>query len=322
MQVNENLKHFEQRILKFKEYIALQQLGPEVDTEKKLLNRLENHYETLKNSNEIFIAEATSNLKLNCFPEETLIQNLGAIYWIFGPAYEETISFKRYRIEFLHVVPNERIDHGCMFRVSAHIYENEHPLITNAQLEFWKSGSYSTEVDDIGISYHSLNQKYKNIHWFSKMAYTLARTWNYYFQSISLREAKRSGLLESHSTNGFNQNAFDNVEALEHEALEILDNDTIDLIQKFASNQALHQALYARDDELEFCIPIKIGRTEPTLLYALTSGTAYTIHDNDIYIWYKPSQTLNGSAFYKLKRFLFLNNGRTVKYFLNKNTKL
>ena len=46
----------------------------------------------------------------NSFSEEELIQKLGVIYWIFGQTYEETISFKKYRIEFLQILPNDKLD--------------------------------------------------------------------------------------------------------------------------------------------------------------------------------------------------------------------
>ena len=61
---------------------------------------------------------------------------------------------------------------------------------------------------------------------------------------------------------------------------------------------------------------------EKTLLYALTSGTAYTIENGNIYIWYKPFKGFEGAGFYKLKRFVFLDDGSTVKYFLDENEKL
>lgn len=195
---NEKLKSLEHRIEMLKERIELEKVGPEVDTARRILLGLEEKYDILKKSNGIFIAEATSGIKSNSFSEEVLSQKLGAIYWIFGPSYEETFSFKKYRIDFLEIVPNEEFDNGCLMRVKVNIYENDQPLITeNAKIEFWKGWSDSTEVDDIGISCNNTNGKYNNFHWFRKIGYTLAKTWNEYFQTVPLIEAKESGFIEN-----------------------------------------------------------------------------------------------------------------------------
>lgn len=200
MQVNEKLKNFEHRINKLKQRIELQQVGPEVDTARKILYRLEISYENLKKNNDIFIAEVTSSKKANSFSEEELIQNLGAIYWIFGPSYEEIVSFKKYRIEFLQILPNDSLDWGCLMRVQVHIYEDDKPFMTkNTIIEFWKGWGESTEVDDIGISTDETAEKYNNCHWFLKIAYTLARTWNQYFRTVPLIEAKESGLIQQYN---------------------------------------------------------------------------------------------------------------------------
>ena len=203
-EINEKLKSLEHRIDMLKQRIKLQKVGPEVDTARKILYGLEAKYDTLKKNKGIFVAEATSVKKANNFSEEELSQKLGAIYWIFGSSYEETVSFKRYRIEFLQILPNDKLNLGCLMRVKVHIYENDKPfMMEDVAIEFWKGWNDSTEVDDIGVSCndtdkkHSNFQKYNNFHWFQKIEYTLAKTWNKYFQTVPLIEAKQSGLLEA-----------------------------------------------------------------------------------------------------------------------------
>ena len=199
-EVNERLKSLEHRINKLKQRIELQKVGPEVYTAKKILYGLELKYESLKKNNtSIPIPEATSPFKkMNDSFEEELIQKLGAIYWIFGPSYEETFSFKKYKIEFLEILPTYGNDSGCLMRVQVNIFENDEPLMTeNVVIEFWKGWRDSTEVDDLGISCHG-HAKYNNFHWFKKISYTLAKTWNEYFKTLPLIEAKKSGLLEAH----------------------------------------------------------------------------------------------------------------------------
>lgn len=198
MQANERLKSLEHRIDMLKQRIELQKIGPEVDTARKILKGLEAKYDTLRKSNGVFIAEATSVKKANNFSEEELSKKLGAIYWIFGSSYEETVSFKRYRIEFLQILPKDEFDDDCLMQVQVHIYENDKPfMMKDVVIEFWKGWRDSTEVDEIGISCNDTGEKYNNFHWFQKIEYTLAKTWNKYFQTVPLIEAKQSGLLES-----------------------------------------------------------------------------------------------------------------------------
>lgn len=194
---NGKLKSLERRIGMLKNRIELQKVGPEVDTARKILLGLEEKYDILKKSNGIFIVEATSGINSNNFSEEELSQKLGAIYWIFGPSYEETFSFKKYRIDFLEILPSDEFYNGCIMRVKVHIYEDSQLLIKDAEIEFWKGWNDSAEVDDIGISCNKTDGKYNNFHWFRKIGYTLAKTWNEYFQTVPLIEAKESGFIEN-----------------------------------------------------------------------------------------------------------------------------
>lgn len=194
---NGKLKSLERRIGMLKNRIELQKVGPEVDTARKILLGLEEKYDILKKSNGIFIVEATSGINSNNLSEEELSQKLGAIYWIFGPSYEETFSFKKYRIDFLEILPSDEFYNGCIMRVKVHIYEDSQLLIKDAEIEFWKGWNDSAEVDDIGISCNKTDGKYNNFHWFRKIGYTLAKTWNEYFQTVPLIEAKESGFIEN-----------------------------------------------------------------------------------------------------------------------------
>lgn len=196
-EINEKLKSLEHRIEMLKQRIELQKVGPEVEIARKILYGLEAKSDILRKSNGVLVAESTSVRKANNFSEEELSQKLGAIYWIFGSSYEETVSFKRYRIEFLQILPNDELNQGCLMRVKVHIYENDKPfMMKDVAIEFRKGWSDSTEVDDIGISCNNTNEKYNNFHWFQKIEYTLAKTWNKYFQTVPLIQAKQSGLLE------------------------------------------------------------------------------------------------------------------------------
>jgi len=101
-------------------------------------------------------------------------------------------------------------------------------------------------------------------------------------------------------------------------ALDTIPEKAISVIQKF-SNPQVQTPEY---NELEVCVPIWNYQMEKTLEYALTSGTAYIIENEEIYIWYKPFKGLEGAGFYKLKRFAFSKDGSMVEYFLDGNKKL
>ena len=193
------LENLGKRIEKLRERIRLQKNGPEVITAKKILCRLEIEYEILKKKNG-FVATESTCVAESDFLEEILIQRLGAIYWIFGSSYEQVVGFKKYRIEFVQILPNNHLNYGCLMSVQVHIYENDNPfLMDNVVLQFWKGWTDSTEVDDIGIASNDINTKYKTFHWFSPIGYNLAQTWNKYFRNVPLIEARESGLLESRS---------------------------------------------------------------------------------------------------------------------------
>lgn len=134
--------------------------------------------------------------------EEELIRKLGAIYWIFGPSFEETFSFKTYRIKFLNIMPNSYVEDGCLMRVQVEIYENDKPFIMqSAKLEFWKRNPQSLVVDDVGLAWSDYHERYSNTHWFQKLAYTLANTWNKYFREMPRLEARTAVYLEAGATN-------------------------------------------------------------------------------------------------------------------------
>lgn len=109
---------------------------------------------------------------------------------------------------------------------------------------------------------------------------------------------------------------------LEQMTLDTIPDEAIILIKKFDAFNPKIQTSYAGYNELEVRVPIWSRHMEKTLLYALTSGTAYTIEHGNIYIWYTPFKGLDGAGFYKLKRFVFLNDESTVKYFLDGNEKI
>ena len=139
--------------------------------------------------------------------------------------------------------------------------------------------------------------------------------------SGSYKEMQRqSGLFEEYVFSGKRDMQYPSEQ--EKEALDTIPGEAIIVINKFDSFNPKKQKLNAGYNELEVCVSIWSCHMEKTLLYALTSGTAYTIENGNIYIWYKPFKGLEGSGFYKLKRFVFLEGGSTVKYFLDGNEKL
>lgn len=199
--IQERLENLEKRISHLSTRLKHQSTGIEADVANKLLLSLISKRDQLLKDNNIVVPEATSAKRNSAYSDSELGKRLGAIYYIFGPSYEETFSFKTYRIEFLRL-DNERIkDTECLLRVQVHIYENEKPfLIDETYIEFWQGWADSTGVDDIGIKTNDKNEKYNNFHWFSKIAHTLMQTWNSYFREIPLLEAKNSGLIEAETT--------------------------------------------------------------------------------------------------------------------------
>lgn len=193
---NAKMDALQRRIQKLEERIQRQKFGPEVETSKKILVGLMRKYELLKTNSSSVIPEASSDTQFQGVSEEQLIERLGAIYWIFGSSYEEIFSYKKYRIDFLKILPTNTPQ--MVMVVQVNIYENEQLFAEHAEITFWKGFSDSVEVDDLGFS-SDYSTKYANCSWFEKLQYNLARTWNSYFKDVPLITAKESGLLECHS---------------------------------------------------------------------------------------------------------------------------
>ena len=199
--IQERLEKLEHKIAVLSYRLKRQSTGIEADATNKLLLSLISKRNQLLSDNHIVISEATSSKSNTAYSDYELSERLGEIYYIFGPSYEETFSFKTYRIEFLRL-DNERIkDTDCLLRVQVHIYENDKPFFMDeTYIEFWKGWADSTGVDNIAIKTNDKNEKYRNFHWFSKIAYTLMETWNSYFREIPLFAAIQSGLIEAETT--------------------------------------------------------------------------------------------------------------------------
>ena len=108
----------------------------------------------------------------------------------------------------------------------------------------------------------------------------------------------------------------------ERKYLEKIPEEALLAIKKFDSFNQKVQTQHAGPNELQVCNSIWSPNMKKTLLYALESGTAYTIHNGNIYIWYKPFKCYYGAGFYRLKRFVFLDGGSSVKYFLDGKDKI
>lgn len=207
MNNSDRLKNLEHRIAKLRERVTRQKDGPEVEIAQRILSGLQAQYRALQKGKEI-IPETTSTKRFDGLSDEELAQKLGAIYLIFGPSYEENFSLHNYRIEFLEIVPSS--NDSCVMTVMANIYEDDLILISNAKIEFWQDGSDdctingadSAEVEDIGISRETISRKtstkYRHHwHWFEKLAYSLAKTWNKYFKNVPMLEAKTGGYIDA-----------------------------------------------------------------------------------------------------------------------------
>lgn len=110
----------------------------------------------------------------------------------------------------------------------------------------------------------------------------------------------------------FYEQKFQDCEAIPEEAMAVIE-------QYEEANMVEQTNGY---NELEVTLSLRSRYAEESLLYALTSGTAYVIKNGSIYIWYKPFQKMAGSGFFKLKRYVFFYDGNMVKYILDGNEKL
>ncbi len=301
----ENLAH---RIKMLEKRIERQESGSEIDVAKNIISGLKKQYKMLEQNEFMFIPEATSAQRADTCTEEELADKLGNLYWIFGSSFEETFSFKKYRIVFLRTMPYEDLQNACVMRVQVEIYENDQPFVMReAKLDFWSRGNGSHEVNDIGLAWSDLNSKYSNTHWFQKLAYTLAYTWNKYFSNAHIIYKRNVSLLCNPKRICSREFSVEKYGEISDEAMQV--------IQKYEEANKIEQL--AGYNELSVVLSLRSRKVKETLLYALNNGTAYTIQYGKIYIWYKPFQKMEGSRFFKLKRFLFFYGGNMVKFVLD-----
>jgi len=101
----------------------------------------------------------------------------------------------------------------------------------------------------------------------------------------------------------------------------------LQIIKRFETSLEPYKPETATPLEILVDFPIPAKHLQKSLAYALNSGTAYLISDNNIYIWYTPITGIRPviiqavSGWYKLKRFFIYDRG-WVKYILDKFDKL
>ena len=99
-------------------------------------------------------------------------------------------------------------------------------------------------------------------------------------------------------------------------------SDALRVIKNFEINNCT-SSIYDDYAELKLWVPIWSHHIEKTLLYALNQGTVYKIYNQKIYIWYKDMHGFEGCGFYRMKRFLFHEDGSFyVIYILDAHDKL
>lgn len=331
---NEKLKSLERRIKKLEEHILRQKVGPETQTSKRILAGLKRRYDELVKNNSIFVPEASTddpfpratsfgdnewNNYPRTFTEEELIEKLGAIYWIFGPAYEEIFSYKKYRIEFLELLhPDCSWNPNLIMTVKVKIYENDKPFVTKeSEIRFWKGFLDSREVDELEFSTMGTT-KYNNYFWFEKISYNLVRTWNNYFRHVPLTTATGSSLMQHTITSELQSNGTTN----SYKKWGYVPQEALRIIRHY-------DKLFAQ--EARTGVPISCStlitwsnvyssNMEYTLEYALDQGTPYIIVNEKIYVWYKSHRGFSRAGYYRLKHFEF--NEHNVIFIMDSCDKL
>lgn len=303
-----NVEVLKRRIEKMQDWIKRPEVISDIGTYKNILSILEEKLEVLIQNPDIQIPEVTSL----AIPEDEddLINKLGPIYWIFGQSFEKEFSFKKYRIDFLRLLPNseEASRYGLVLNVQVAIYEDNIPFLTqDAVLSFWK-GYF--KVNDVSLSSNQTSTY--SFHWFNCLTYDIVKTWNKYVDNVSLhfKEEKNPKKISFKHHNVVSHSEPRKHANIPKEAIEVIKHHNL-----FSHDMWQLEPLLT---ELAVDVPIFAFDSEnATLMYALDHGTAYRILDNDIYIWYMPPKGIEGAGFFKLKRFFFLNNMSYVKYIVD-----
>lgn len=166
---------------------------PQIPNASTLLNVLQEKRKNVLEGDTSPIPELSSLTRKDTLTPEELYSMLGSFYLIFGPAYEETISYHAYRVEFLFQKTAPSLH--SMFCVVADIFEDDVLLMHRAEINFWKEYYQSPKVSFVSTDYWEPNPlpKYQHIHWFGKLAYSLATIWNRYHDVIPQLMPKQGG---------------------------------------------------------------------------------------------------------------------------------
>lgn len=130
-----------------------------------------------------------------------------------------------------------------------------------------------------------------------------------------------------------NSNLFDNTnlpESLElkdltdeeKKVVDIIPLEGIAAIRKAEVQSKVASKTTVTYNELEVSVPMWKD-VDDNLLSALNEGTAYTINNGKVYIWYNPLKGIYGAGYYRMKRYEIIRMGHTIaKYILDKNDML
>ena len=166
---------------------------PQIPGKMALLNVLQEKRGHLLEGDVSPIPELSSLTRKDTLTPEELYSMLGPFYLIFGPVYEEIVSYHTYLIEFLFQ-KTQPAPHS-MFCVVADIFEDDVLLLHRAEINFWKEHYQAPKVAFVSTDYWEPGPipKYQHIHWFGKLAYSLATIWNRYHDIIPQLEESQGG---------------------------------------------------------------------------------------------------------------------------------
>lgn len=158
-----------------------------------LLSVLQEKLSQVQAGNVSPIPELSSLTRKDTLTAEELYHMCGPFFLIFGPTYEETISYHNYRIEFMFQKTTPDIP--TVMRIVADVFEDDVLLMHRAEINFWKENLNSPKVRFVSVDYWEPHPmpKYEHIHWFAKLAHSLATVWNRYSSPIPALTTRQGG---------------------------------------------------------------------------------------------------------------------------------
>jgi len=201
--------------------------------------------------------------------EESMINDLGVIYAIFGSTYETYINYHVYVVRFKRQTDKEQ----AFFRVYVDIYEDGTLICDDVIIGFWpyhQGDSFCGDMQFSSMDAESI-KKYDNgcTHIYKKITWELKNLWNSYFEEPLLMIPEMSGRFFEES----------------NEIKMALSQEERDRIVEYTHRFVWNSEVAIRDEFVHKSLVQAYKPFRNLNDFLKNSGVVYKVEEGDVLIW-------------------------------------